>query len=152
MLFSLLSSTPRRKKEKACHLVCGSLHGCCAPTFFFFFQRVFLPPFDASFWVAQKSGDFCPLLQGLFFPVCGGFLFTLCGFFFLFLLIVDVLDLEPLTQIQTLGVFFQLDLVCPVQDQAFLFLGFQICSFFTQIRTLCYFGVVPPAMLGLFQT
>ena len=81
----------------------------------------------------------------------GGLLFTLCGFFLL--QVVDVLDLESLTQIWTLGVFFRLDLVCPVQDLAFLFLGFKIgFFFFTQIGTLCYSGVVPLATLGLFQT
>jgi hypothetical protein len=47
----------------------------------------------------------------------GGFLFTLCGFFLL--QVVDVLDLEPLSRIWTLGVFFGLDLVCPVQYLAF---------------------------------
>ena len=51
--------------------------------------------------------------------------------FFFLLQVVDVLDLEPLTQIWTLGVFFfRLDLVCLVQDLAFLFIGFQICCFF----------------------
>ena len=88
--------------------------------------------------------------RGCFSSFVGGFLFTLCSFFLI--QVVVVLDLEPLTQIWTLGIFFQLDLVCHVQDLAFLFLGFQIYYFFTQIRTLCCSSVVPPTMLGLFQT
>jgi hypothetical protein len=40
-----------------------------------------------------------------FVPLCGVFLFTLCGFFLL--QVVDVLNLELLTQIWTLNVFFR---------------------------------------------
>jgi hypothetical protein len=57
------------EKKKTCHLGCGSLH-VPPPPFFLFsfllfllsFQRILLPPFDTSFWVAHRSEGFSPLL------------------------------------------------------------------------------------------
>ena len=145
---SLLSSSLRRKKEKACH---------SHPPFFFFlssfsfiFSKGSLPQY---FLLGNlEKWRFLSPLVGVLSPFVGIFFVHFVCFIFL-LQVVDILDLEPLTQIWTLGVFFfRLDLVCLVQDLAFLFIGFQICCFFTQIRTLCYSDVVPLVMLGLFQT
>ena len=129
------------EKKKTCHLGCGSLHvpppPPPTPLFFYFPSFSFFYLFKGfssllsilPFGQLREVKVSLPSCKGCLSPICGVFLFILCGFFFL-LQVVDVLDLEPLTQIQTLGVFFGLDLVCPVQNLAFLFLGFQIYYFF----------------------
>ena len=83
-----------KKKKKAFHLGFGSLHGCHAPTPFFFFfcflsSHSFIfskdssPPFRYFLLDNSEKWRFLsPPVGVVLSPFVGGFLFTFCGFFF----------------------------------------------------------------------